>query len=67
MRRALWLALPLLAVSLNLSRGGGPDNVLDKAPSKFAKSGDLKVHYNSLGDGKTAEVFIHGWCCDHTV
>src|ERR1700730_2469202 len=67
MRRALWLALPVLAVSLSVCRGGGPDNVLDKAPSKFAKSGDLKVHYKSLGDGKTAVVFIHGWCCDLSV
>jgi pimeloyl-ACP methyl ester carboxylesterase len=67
MRHALWLALPVLAVSLSLSRGGGPDNVLDKAPSKFARSGDLKVHYKSLGDGKTAVVFIHGWCCDLSV
>ena len=38
-----------------------------KLRSKFTKSGDLKVHYKSLGEGKTAVVFIHGWCCDHTV
>ena len=67
MYRAFWLAIPVVAASLSLSRGDGPDNVLDKAPSRFAKSGDLKVHYKSLGDGKTALVFVHGWCCDHSV
>jgi sigma-B regulation protein RsbQ len=54
----------MLALSASLARGADD---LDKAPSKFATSGDLKVHYKSLGEGKTALVFIHGWCCDHTV
>jgi pimeloyl-ACP methyl ester carboxylesterase len=67
MRPSLWLALAALALSSNLSRGDGPADVLDKAPSKFARSGDLKVHYKSLGEGKTAVVFVHGWCCDHSV
>jgi pimeloyl-ACP methyl ester carboxylesterase len=67
MRRALWLVLPVAALALNPARGDAPADVLSKAPSKFAKSGDLKVHYKSLGDGKTAVVFVHGWCCDHTV
>jgi pimeloyl-ACP methyl ester carboxylesterase len=67
MLRRFWLTLPALALSLSLVRGGEPANVLDKAPSKFAKSGDLKVHYKSLGEGKTAVVFVHGWCCDLTV
>jgi pimeloyl-ACP methyl ester carboxylesterase len=67
MRHRLWLALPVLALSLGPARGDSPADVLDKALSKFAKSGDLKIHYKSLGDGKTAVVFVHGWCCDHTV
>ncbi len=67
MRWPLWLALPALALSLNSVRADGPADVLDKAPSKFAKSGDLKVHYKSIGEGKTAVVFVHGWCCDLTV
>jgi len=67
MQRALWLVLPVLTLSLNLARGGEPADVLDKAASHFARSGDLKVHYKSLGEGKTAVVFIHGWCCDHSV
>src|SRR5258708_1722398 len=67
MRPAFWMVLPVVALSLNLARGEEPADVLDKAPSKFAKSGDLKVHYKSLGEGKTAVVFIHGWCCDLTV
>jgi pimeloyl-ACP methyl ester carboxylesterase len=67
MRRAFWLLLPGVALALNLARGDAPGDVLDKAPSRFAKSGDLKVHYKSLGEGKVAVVFIHGWCCDHSV
>jgi len=39
---------------------------LDSAESKFAKSGDIRVHYKSLGEGETALVFVHGWTCDLT-
>jgi pimeloyl-ACP methyl ester carboxylesterase len=67
MRDSSWLILPVLALSANLGYGAAPADVLDKAPSKFAKSGEQKVHYKSLGEGKTAVVFVHGWCCDHTV
>jgi pimeloyl-ACP methyl ester carboxylesterase len=66
MRHALWFALPVLALA-GPARADTPADVLDKAPSKFARSGDLKVHYKSLGEGKAALVFVHGWCCDHTV
>jgi pimeloyl-ACP methyl ester carboxylesterase len=66
MRHAVWLALFSLALARPV-RGDGPGDVLDKAPSKFAKSGDLKVKYKSLGEGTTAVVFVHGWCCDHSV
>ena len=67
MRHSLWLIAPVLALSLDPVRGDAPTDILAKAPSRFAKSGDLKVHYKSLGEGKTAVVFVHGWCCDHTV
>jgi pimeloyl-ACP methyl ester carboxylesterase len=68
MRSSLWLVASVLALPLHLTHGGeASSDVLDKAPSKFAKFGDVKVHYKSLGEGKTAVIFIHGWCCDHTV
>jgi pimeloyl-ACP methyl ester carboxylesterase len=67
MRYALWFVLPVVALSLNRACADEPADVLDKAPSKFAKSGDWKVHYKALGEGKTAVVFVHGWCCDHSV
>jgi pimeloyl-ACP methyl ester carboxylesterase len=66
-RLSLWLVLPIVGLWSQPAWGGGPADILDKAPSKFAKSGDVKVHYKSLGSGKTAVVFIHGWCCDHSV
>jgi pimeloyl-ACP methyl ester carboxylesterase len=67
MRSSLWFLLPVLLLEAPLLRADAPANVLDKAPSRFAKSGDVKVHYKSLGKGATAVVFVHGWCCDHTV
>jgi pimeloyl-ACP methyl ester carboxylesterase len=67
MRLSRWFVLPALALSVNLARGDAPADVLDKAPSRFARSGDQKVHYKSLGEGDTAVVFVHGWCCDHSV
>ncbi len=63
MRRSGWFVLPALALSVNWARA----DVLDKAPSRFARAGDLKVHHKSLGEGDTAVVFVHGWCCDHGV
>ena len=65
MRPAFWLLVPALAVSI--ARGGGPPDVLDKAPAHFAPTADGKVHYKSIGAGPTAVVFVHGWCCDHSV
>src|SRR5215469_1763668 len=67
MRCSRWLVLPVLALSATWACGDVPADVLDKAPSRFARSGDGKVHYKPLGEGSTAVVFVHGWCCDHTV
>jgi pimeloyl-ACP methyl ester carboxylesterase len=64
MRHAPWLALVLAA---GPAFADAPADVLDKAPSQFAKSDNGKVHYKVLGDGKVAVVFVHGWCCDLTV
>lgn len=64
MRHACLFSVLALAAT---ARGNEIPNPLDQAPSRFAKSGDLKVHYKSLGEGTTAVVFVHGWCCDHTV
>ena len=65
MRYYRYAALVLFAVS-SATRADDP-SVLEKAESKFVKAGDAKVHYKSIGDGKTAVVFVHGWCCDNTV
>lgn len=39
---------------------------LDGVPSQFATLNRARIHYKSLGDGKSAAVFIHGWTCDLT-
>jgi pimeloyl-ACP methyl ester carboxylesterase len=67
MRFARLLVLPVLVLSVNRACGDAPANVLDESASRFGKSGDLRVHYKSVGEGSTAVVFIHGWCCDHSV
>jgi pimeloyl-ACP methyl ester carboxylesterase len=58
---------PYLILLATLSaRGDEPANPLDKAPSLYAKSGDIEIHYKSLGKGDTALVFVHGWTADMT-
>src|ERR1700752_4229904 len=49
------------------AHAGAADNPLDKAESRFAKFDANRIHYKSLGEGKTAPVFVRGWCCGHTV
>ena len=36
----------------------------EKTKSKFADFGDVKIHYNDVGKGKNALVFVHGWTCN---
>jgi pimeloyl-ACP methyl ester carboxylesterase len=67
MRPAPWLTVPALALALAPARAAAPADVLDTAPSRFATADAGKVHYKSVGDGTAAVVFVHGWCCDHTV
>jgi pimeloyl-ACP methyl ester carboxylesterase len=55
----------LLAAGLS-ARAEAPADALDKAPSRFAKSDGIKVHYKSLGKGESALVFVHGWTADMT-
>lgn len=57
--------LSLMGIAPNLSAQPAA-NSLDKAPSKFAKLGKIRIHYMDIGTGKTALVFIHGWTCDLT-
>lgn len=39
---------------------------LATAASRFAAFEGAKVHYKSVGEGKTAVVFVHGFACDLT-
>jgi pimeloyl-ACP methyl ester carboxylesterase len=67
MQRKTWACLLTAFVLAPAASGAdGPADALDKAPPRFAKSGDLRVHYRSLGRGDTALVFVHGWTCDLT-
>ena len=51
----LLLLFPFVAIA---------DDPLASAPSKFVTLDGNKVHYKSLGEGKTALVFVHCWAGD---
>jgi pimeloyl-ACP methyl ester carboxylesterase len=64
----------VVAMLLLLTQFAHADSdVLAKAPSHFALlkgTPDLKIHYKVLPavqDESPVLVFVHGWCCDHTV
>jgi pimeloyl-ACP methyl ester carboxylesterase len=63
-RTALLLVCLITTAGGPAARAAEAPDPLAKAPSRFAKLGDLRVHYKSLGEGKTALVFVHGWTCD---
>jgi pimeloyl-ACP methyl ester carboxylesterase len=54
-------ALLAVLVSAGAVAAQPPAGPLAKAPSQFAKVDDIRVHYKSLGEGKTALVLVHGW------
>src|SRR5262249_13048164 len=60
------LSIITLSAIANLVGAAEPADIVAKAPSKFAKLGENRIHYKSLGEGKTALVFVHGWSCDMT-
>ncbi len=39
-------------------------DALARAPSRFAVLDGVRIHYKSLGTGRTAVVLVHGWACD---
>jgi pimeloyl-ACP methyl ester carboxylesterase len=59
-------ALLLLAFTTALS-AAAPATALDDAPSHFASLDGVRIHYKTLGRGRTAIVFVHGFAGDMTV
>src|SRR5215218_2720103 len=62
MTRLIALAAAV-ALAAPAAAGDKADPLAD-APSKFADFGKHKVHYKSIGAGKEAVVFVHGWTAD---
>jgi pimeloyl-ACP methyl ester carboxylesterase len=58
--------MSVLAVLLLAGSARAGSERLDKEPSRYARFGEVKVHYKSLGTGKKAVVLIHGWTSDLT-
>lgn len=61
--RGVVFAAGALAASGPSAAQGGP---LDRSPSRFTLHQGHRIHYKSLGVGRTAVVFVHGWACDLT-
>jgi pimeloyl-ACP methyl ester carboxylesterase len=62
-RAAAAVALLLLPI-LSAEAQPGP---LGRTPSRFALFEGNRVHFKSLGTGRTAVVFVHGWASDMSV
>ena len=56
--------LPLFTLAAALAAPAAPPDPLTAAPSRFAKTDGIRVHYKSLGHGRETIVFVHGWTCD---
>jgi pimeloyl-ACP methyl ester carboxylesterase len=66
MRRLLLFMVTAAALGPeNMVRGQDGDP-LARAPSRYAKLDEHRIHYKSIGEGKTAVVLVHGWSCDLT-
>ncbi len=55
----LWLGL-----SVGSTPAAAQADPLARSPSRFASFEGAKLHYKSLGVGRTAVVLIHGWASD---
>ncbi|MFN0181241.1 MAG: alpha/beta fold hydrolase [Gemmatimonadales bacterium] len=60
----VWLFLAAIAVP---TVAVGQGDVLASAPSRFATLDGSRVHYKSIGTGRTAVVLVHCWACDLNV
>ena len=61
------LGLAALLAALSPHSAVGQVDALDRLPSRFATLNGLRIHYKSLGTGRTAVVFVHCWACDLTI
>jgi len=64
------LSALLFAALASLALPHGADAQVDqlaRTPSRFATFEGHRVHFKSLGTGRTAVVFVHCWACDLTV
>lgn len=52
-----------LTVILLLTVSAAAQRVI-QAKDRYAKFGDIKVHYLDQGKGKSALIFVHGWTCN---
>jgi pimeloyl-ACP methyl ester carboxylesterase len=65
------LSRVLLVVGLGLVARPAPItaqiDALGRVPSRFASAEGVRIHYKSVGTGRTAVVLVHCWACDLNV
>jgi pimeloyl-ACP methyl ester carboxylesterase len=54
----------VLACGLSGGSLAAQTDALTRVPSRFASIEGLRVHYKSIGSGRTAVVLVHCWACD---
>jgi pimeloyl-ACP methyl ester carboxylesterase len=64
--RVWQLAVLAVQVAVN-TRAAAQIGALDRVPSRFTTYQGIRIHYRSIGVGRTAVVFVHGWACDLSV
>jgi pimeloyl-ACP methyl ester carboxylesterase len=57
----------VLLVGLGPAPAAAQATTLDRTPSRFATFEGMRIHFKSVGTGRTAVVFVHCWACDLTV
>lgn len=62
--RSLIAALLLAALP---ETGSSQTDALSRTPSRFASIDGVRIHYKSIGTGRTAVVLVHCWACDMNV
>lgn len=63
--RGAWMQVSFALLAAAASSTAGPRrDELAAAVSRFAKLDGVRIHYKTLGRGKTTLVFVHGWSCN---
>ncbi len=61
------LVLLVMVLAWGPSSAAAQPDALARVPSRFASLEGVRIHYKSIGAGRTAVVLVHCWACDMNV